>query len=82
MDVGIIGTGLLGSAIAKRIASSGYKVHVYNRTRQKAESLRKLGIEIEDSPRDLAKKCEMVITIVKDSQAIEEVAFGKNGIVE
>ena len=81
MDVGIIGTGLLGSAIAKRIASSGYKVHAYNRTRQKAESLEKLGIDIEDSPKELAEKCEMVIIIVKDSKAIEEIAFGKNGII-
>src|SRR5690348_2728026 len=81
MDVGIIGTGLLGSAIAKRIASSGHKVHVYNRTRQKAESLEKLGIDIEDSPKELAEKCEMVIIIVKDSKAIEEIAFGKNGII-
>jgi len=79
MDVGIIGTGLLGSAIAKRIASSGHKVHAYNRTRQKAESLEKLGIDIEDSPKELAEKCEMVIIIVKDSKAIEEIAFGKNG---
>lgn len=81
MYIGIIGTGLLGSAIAKRIASSGHKVHAYNRTRQKTESLRKVGIEIEDSPKELAKKCDIVITIVKDSQAIEEVSFGKNGIV-
>jgi 3-hydroxyisobutyrate dehydrogenase-like beta-hydroxyacid dehydrogenase len=81
MNVGIIGTGLLGSAITKRIASAGHKVHAYNRTRQKAESLRKLGIEIEDSPEELAKKCDIVITIVKDAQAIDEVSFGKNGIV-
>ena len=81
MNVGIIGTGLLGSAIAKRIASAGHKVHAYNRTRQKAESLRKLGIEVEDSPEELAKKCDIVITIVKDAQAIDEVSFGKNGIV-
>jgi len=81
MDVGIIGTGLLGSVIAKLIASSGHKVHAYNRTRQKAESLEKLGIIIEDSPKELAKKCEMVIIIVKDSKAIDEVAFGKNGII-
>ena len=81
MDIGIIGTGLLGSAIAKRIASSGHKVHVYNRTRQKAESLEKLGIDIEDSHKELAEKCEMVIIIVKDSKAIEEIAFGKNGII-
>ncbi|MDH2907363.1 MAG: NAD(P)-dependent oxidoreductase [Candidatus Nitrosotalea sp.] len=81
MNVGIIGTGLLGSAIARRISSSEHRVHAYNRTRQKAESLEKSGITIEDSPTELAKKCDIVITIVKDVQVIEEVSFGKNGIV-
>ncbi len=81
MNVGIIGTGLLGSAIAKRISSSGHTVHAYNRTRQKLEPLRKLGIKTEDLPEELAKKCDVVITIVKDAQAIEEVSFGKNGII-
>ncbi|MDE1830815.1 MAG: NAD(P)-dependent oxidoreductase [Thaumarchaeota archaeon] len=81
MNVGIIGTGLLGSAIARRIATSRHSVHAYNRTRQKAESLEKSGIAIEDSPTELTKKCDIVITIVKDVQAIEEVSFGKNGIV-
>ncbi len=81
MHVGIIGTGLLGSAIARRIASSEHKVHAYNRTRQKAELLEKSGIQVEDSPTELAKKCDIIITILKDVKAIEETAFGKNGIV-
>ena len=80
MNVGIIGTGLLGSAIAKRIATE-HKVHVYNRTRSKAELLKKSGIQVEDSPMALAKKCDIIITIVKDAQAIEEISFGKNGII-
>lgn len=80
MNVGIIGTGLLGCAIAKRLLT-GHTVFVYNRTRKKAESLEKFGVQIEDSPMELAKKCDLVITIVKDVPAIEEVSFGKNGIV-
>jgi 3-hydroxyisobutyrate dehydrogenase len=79
--VGIIGTGLLGSAIAKRLVSSGYKVHACNRTRKKAESLKKLGIQVEDSPKALAEKCDMIFTIVKDAPVIEKMAFGKNGII-
>jgi 3-hydroxyisobutyrate dehydrogenase len=82
MNVGIIGIGLLGSAIAKRIMSSEHTVHAYNRTRLKAESLKKLGIQVEDSPMELAKKCNIIITIVKDVQAIEDISFGKNGIVD
>jgi 3-hydroxyisobutyrate dehydrogenase len=79
--VGIIGTGLLGSAIAKRLVSSGFTVHAYNRTRKKAVALEKLGIHVEDSPKSLAGKCDAVITIVKDAQVIEKLAFGKNGLV-
>ncbi|MDE1769095.1 MAG: NAD(P)-dependent oxidoreductase [Thaumarchaeota archaeon] len=81
MNVGIIGTGLLGSAIAKRLASSGHSVLVYNRTRQKAESLKKFEIQVVDSPKELASKCELVITILKDVPVIEQMAFGENGIV-
>ena len=81
MNVGIIGTGLLGSAIAKRLVSSGHSVLVYNRTRQKAESLKNFGIQVADSPKELASKCELVITILKNSPVIEQMAFGENGII-
>jgi len=81
MNVGIIGTGLLGSAIAKRLSSSGHRVLAYNRTRKKAESLKKFGVETSNSPKELASKCELVITILKDASVIEQMAFGKNGII-
>ena len=81
MNVGIIGTGLLGSSIAKRLSSSGHKISVYNRTRQKAESLKNFGIQVVDSPKELASKCELVITILKDAPVIEQMAFGDNGII-
>lgn len=81
MIVGVIGTGLLGSAIAKRLSSSGHQVLAYNRTMKKAESLKKFGIKITESPKELASKCELVITILKDAPAIEQMAFGKNGII-
>jgi 3-hydroxyisobutyrate dehydrogenase len=82
MNIGIIGTGLLGSSIAKRLASSGHKISAYNRTRQKAESLKNFGIQIVDSPKELASKCELVITILKDASVIEQIAFGDNGIAQ
>jgi len=81
MNVGIIGTGLLGSSIAKRLAASGHKISAYNRTRQKVEELKNFGIRVVDSPKDLANKCELVITILKDASVIEKMAFGSNGII-
>lgn len=81
MNVGVIGIGLLGSAVAKRLILSGHQVLAYNRTRKKIENLKPLGIQVMDSPRELARKCELIITIVKDASAIEEIAFGKDGII-
>jgi len=78
--VGIIGTGLLGSAIAKRLVSSGFTVHAYNRTRKKVDALKKLGVHVEDTPKALAEKCDVVIMILKDAPVIEKLAFGKNGL--
>ncbi len=80
--IGIIGTGLLGRAVAVRLLNTGHEVIVYNRTIKKAESLREFGAEVASSPKDVAKACDLVITIVKNDKAVEEVAFGKDGIVE
>jgi 3-hydroxyisobutyrate dehydrogenase len=81
MNVGIIGTGLLGSAIVKRLSLSDHKIFAYNRTRKKTENLKNLGIQIMDSPKEVASKCELVITIVKDAFAVEQIAFGEDGII-
>ena len=80
--LGIIGTGMLGSSVAKRLLSSGYEIAVYNRTTKKAEPLAALGASISQNPKDLAKSSELVITILKDVTAVNEVSFGKDGIIE
>ncbi|MBI1829068.1 MAG: NAD(P)-dependent oxidoreductase [Thaumarchaeota archaeon] len=82
LKIGIIGTGFLGKAVAKRLLDTGHKVIVYNRTRDKTESLKNLGAIVADSPKDLAQNCDLVITIVKDSDAVESVSFDKNGIMD
>ena len=81
MNIGIIGTGFLGKAVAARLLNTGHKVIVYNRTKNKAESLKNIGAIVADTPKDLAQACDLVITIVKDSEAVESVSFDKNGII-
>ena len=81
MKIGIIGTGFLGKAVATRLLSTGHKVIVYNRTKNKAESLKNIGAIVADTPKELAAACDLVITIVKDSEAVESVSFDKNGII-
>jgi len=81
MNIGIIGTGLMGSAIAERLIVRGFNVFVHNRTKQRSDSLvRKGGIRI-GNPLELGKKCNYVIISVTDGNAVKEILFGNNGLI-
>ena len=79
--IGIIGTGMLGEAVGLHLLDSKYKVTVYNRTKNKVENLVKHGAVSVDTPKNVAEKSDIVITVVKDANAVNDVAFGTNGII-
>jgi len=79
--IGIIGTGMLGEAVGLHLLDSKYEVTVYNRTKDKVENLVKHGAVAVESPKDVAGKSDIVITVVKDASAVNDVAFGNNGII-
>ena len=79
--IGIIGTGMLGEAVGLHLLDSKYEVTVYNRTKDKVENLVKHGAIAVESPKDVAGKSDIVITVVKDASAVSDVAFGNNGII-
>ena len=79
--IGIIGTGMLGEAVGLHLLDSKYEVTVYNRTKDKVENLVKHGAVAVESPKDVAGKSEIVITVVKDASAVSDVAFGNDGII-
>ena len=80
--VGIIGTGMLGSAVGLHLLDSGFELTAYNRTKSKTIELAKKGAMVVDFPKDVAKSSDVVITIVKNADAVKDVSFGNNGIVE
>ncbi len=80
--IGFIGIGLMGQHMARRILQSGYPLWVWNRTRDKARPLLESGAAWADSPRALAEASEVVITMVTDSTASEQVACGPGGVLE
>ena len=82
MKIGIIGTGMLGEAVALNLLNLGFDVSVYNRTKEKAAEVEKNGATVMDSPKAVADNSELIIIIVKDASAVKEVSFGKNGIIE
>ena len=80
--IGIIGIGMLGKAVAMHLLDSGYELIVYNRNPSKTTELSNKGANVANSPADVAKSVDLVFTIVKYANAVKEVSFGKNGIVE
>lgn len=75
MDVGFIGLGHMGQAMARNLLKAGHRITVYNRTRDKAEALRSEGAQIADAPADACRHA-VLITMLADDEAVEAVMFG------
>lgn len=79
--IGLIGLGNMGLPIARNILKAGYKLAVYNRTRSRAEPLRAEGAQIADSPAALASGADIVMTMLADDRAVEQVTFQDAGLL-
>ena len=71
--IGFIGIGLMGFPMAKNILKSGYKLKVFNRSLVKAEPLKDFGAEISKTVSELVKDSEIIITMLTDDKAVDEV---------
>jgi 3-hydroxyisobutyrate dehydrogenase-like beta-hydroxyacid dehydrogenase len=78
--VGWIGTGRMGAAMATRLARAGVDLHVWNRTRSKAEALAEHGATVVDAIADLAGR-EVVFTMVSSDADLEHVLVGEGGLL-
>ncbi|MGB8851942.1 MAG: NAD(P)-dependent oxidoreductase [Pirellulales bacterium] len=74
--VGFIGTGIMGRSMAGHLLAAGYAVHVFNRTRAKADPLLAAGAAWHDTPGGVAEASDVVITMVGMPADVEEVYFG------
>lgn len=73
MQVGFIGTGLMGAPMAARLVEVGHSVTAYNRTASKLEPLRGLGIEIATSPTQVIQSADVIILMLTNAAAIQEL---------
>ncbi len=80
MRIGIAGTGKMGSVIAMRLASLGHSVAVWNRTHARAQPLIDAGLAWASSPRALAADCELVISLLTNEQALDDVYGTDQGL--
>jgi 3-hydroxyisobutyrate dehydrogenase len=78
--IGWIGMGRMGFPMAERLLAAGHDVSIWNRTRAKAEPLAKLGGKIVGKVSELAH-VDVLFSIVSTGKDLEEIYFGKDGLV-
>ncbi|HUE42534.1 MAG TPA: NAD(P)-dependent oxidoreductase [Candidatus Sulfotelmatobacter sp.] len=77
--IGFIGLGLMGRPMAMNLLKAGHAVTVWNRTASRADELVAAGAKLAKSPKQAASGADVLITMVSDPPALEEVLWGKSG---
>ncbi|MFD1778934.1 NAD(P)-dependent oxidoreductase [Fredinandcohnia salidurans] len=80
--IGFIGIGVMGSAMAKNLLLSGYKLNIYTRSKEKASELIKLGAIWRESVREVTLDSDVIITMVGLPSDVENLYLKKDGIIE
>ena len=81
MQVGFAGLGRMGREMALNLARAGHDLVLWNRSRDRAEALAsETGAQVAASPRELAERCDIVVTMLADDRASGEVHFGADGL--
>ncbi|MFJ8198934.1 NAD(P)-dependent oxidoreductase [Streptomyces sp. NPDC096152] len=73
LTVSVLGTGIMGSAMARNLLKAGHTVRVWNRTRAKAEPLAADGARIADTPAEAVRDADVVLTMLYDGGTVLEV---------
>ena len=81
-NIGFIGTGIMGAPMARNLLKAGYSVTVHNRTKAKAQDLLTEGAAWAESPADVARDSDVVITCVTDTPDVKQVLLGEDGVIE
>jgi 3-hydroxyisobutyrate dehydrogenase-like beta-hydroxyacid dehydrogenase len=81
-SIGFIGLGIMGQPMALNLLKAGHRLTVFNRTRSKTEALEKAGARVAENAAEAARDADVVMSIVSDTTAVEEVILGKGGALE
>ena len=80
--IAFVGTGVMGSSMAKHLQAAGFEMYIYNRTKAKAQTLIDMGMIWCDTPGQAASQVDAVISMVGYPRDVEEIYFGEKGILE
>jgi 2-hydroxy-3-oxopropionate reductase len=79
--IGFIGLGVMGAPMARNLLGTGRPLVVHSRSPEPVEALRAEGADAAQSPREVATRADVVITMLPDSPAVEEVVLGEDGVL-
>lgn len=82
MKIGFIGLGIMGKPMAKNLMKAGYSLIVYDINKEPVRELMSLGAEGGSSPKDVAERTDIIITMLPDSPQVKDVILGENGVLE
>jgi len=82
MKIGFIGLGIMGKPMAKNLLKAGYQLVVHNRSPRPVKELVEAGAEAGSSAKEVAEKCDVIVTMLPNSPHVKEVVLGPNGILE
>jgi 3-hydroxyisobutyrate dehydrogenase-like beta-hydroxyacid dehydrogenase len=79
--ISYLGLGTMGGGMASNLLKAGYKLTVWNRSAEKCKPFARKGARVAESPADAIRDADLVIYMLSNDQAVEEVVFGANGIL-
>ena len=82
ISIGFIGTGVMGRSMAGHLITAGHAVHIFNRTKEKAQTLIAAGARWHDSAGDVAAAGDVVITMLGFPIDVDQTYLGNGGIIE
>ena len=79
--IGFLGLGKMGAVMAPRFIDAGYPLTVWNRSVAKAEALGKAGATVAETPAAVAESADIVISMLRDDEAAEQIFLGPSGLL-
>jgi 2-hydroxy-3-oxopropionate reductase len=79
--IGFIGLGVMGRPMAGHLVAKGYSLVVHSRSRGSVDALVSTGAQAADSPADVARQSDVIITMLPDTPDVELVLTGPNGVL-
>jgi len=82
MNIGFIGLGIMGKPMAKNLLKAGHQLVVYDILEAPVKELMEAGAAAGSSPKDVASRCELIITMLPNSPQVKDAVLGTNGVIE